>query len=75
MAKSIFKRQWHIYSKEGETLLNFVEDKIYYPDGSVREKDNVDKLRMMIENFINNPSYESSYRALNILREVEKIKI
>lgn len=69
------KRQWHIYSKEGETLLNFVEDKIYYPDGSVKEKDDVDKLRMMIENFINNPSYESSYRALNILREVEKIKI
>lgn len=69
------KRQWHLYSKDGETVLNFVEDKIYYPDGSVKEKDNVDKLRLMIENFLNRPSYESSYRALDILKEVEKIKI
>lgn len=69
------KRQWHLYSKNGETLLNFVEDKIYYPDGSTKEKDSVDKLKMMIENFISNPSYESSYRALEILKEVEKIKI
>lgn len=69
------KRQWHLYSKEGETVLNFVEDKIYYPDNSVKEKDNVDKLRMMIDNFIKNPSYDSSYRALDILKEVEKIKI
>lgn len=69
------KRQWHLYSKDGETVLNFVEDRIYYPDGSVKEKDNIDKLKLMIENFINNPSYESSYRALDILKEVEKIKI
>lgn len=69
------KRQWHLYSKEGETILNFVEDRIHYPDNSVKEKDNIDKLRMMIDNFIKNPSYDSSYRALDILKEVEKIKI
>lgn len=68
------KRQWHLYSTEGETLLNFVEDKIYYPDGSTKEKDDTDKLRLMIQKFINSPSYESAYRALNILKEIEKIK-
>lgn len=69
------KRQWHLYSEEGQTVLNFVEDKIYYPDGSVKEKDGVDKLKLMIENFINQPSYQSAYRAFDILKEVEKIKI
>lgn len=69
------KRQWHLFSRNGETLLNFVEDRIHYPDGSTKEKDNVDKLRMMIQNFIYNPSFESGYRAFDILNEVEKIKI
>ncbi|MDM7272999.1 Gfo/Idh/MocA family protein [Sulfurihydrogenibium azorense] len=69
------KRSWHLKSGSEETLLDFVEDKIIYPSGEVVEKDNIDKLKMMIEKFIKNPSYESSLRALNILKEIEKINI
>lgn len=69
------KRNWILKSKDNFITLDFVEDKILYPSGKVIEKDNIDKLKLMIENFIKKPSYESSYRALNILKEIEKLKI
>lgn len=67
------KRQWHLYSSEEETVLNFVEDTIYYGDSRIKEKDGVDKLKLMIENFLYNPSSDSSIRAFEILKEFEKI--
>jgi len=69
------KRNWYLKSDKDFITLDFVEDKIIYPSGQTVEKDGADKLRLMIEKFINNPSYESSYRALNILKEIEKINI
>ncbi|WP_297890255.1 Gfo/Idh/MocA family oxidoreductase [Sulfurihydrogenibium sp.] len=72
---SFLKRSWILKSKDEHILLDFVEDKIIYPSGKTVEKDSTDKLKLMIENFIKKPSYESSYRALNILKEIEKLKI
>jgi predicted dehydrogenase len=69
------KRSWYLKAKEEFITLDFVEDRILYSSGKTVEKDNIDKLKLMIENFIKKPSYESSYRALNILKEIEKIKI
>ena len=66
------RREWIMKGKEGNITLNFAEDKIIYHDGNVKEKDNIDKLELMISQFLNNPSFESSYRALNILKEFEK---
>lgn len=69
------KREWNLKSSEGDIILNFVEDKITYPSGKVVEKDNQDKLRLMIKEFLENPSYESSLRSLNILKEIENFKL
>ncbi len=66
------RREWLLKTDEGNITLNFVEDKIMYPSGKTVEKDNVDKLELMIKQFIENPSFESSYRALNILKEFNK---
>ena len=66
------RREWILKTKDGEIKLNFIEDKITYPTGETKEKDNVDKLELMIKQFIQNPSFESSFRALNILKEFNK---
>ncbi|WP_456402192.1 Gfo/Idh/MocA family protein [Persephonella sp.] len=66
------KREWILKTKEGDIVLNFVEDKIEYPTGDVKERDNIDKLELMIKQFIEKPSFESSFRALNILKEFNK---
>ncbi|NPA51884.1 MAG: Gfo/Idh/MocA family oxidoreductase [Aquificae bacterium] len=69
---SYLKREWVIDTNKGQLVLNFVEDKILYPDGTVVEKDNQDKLELMIEEFVKNPSQKSALRALNILEEFIK---
>ncbi len=69
------KREWNLKTSQGNINLNFVEDKITYPSGKVVEKDNQDKLRLMIKEFLENPSYESSLRSLNILKEIENFKL
>ncbi|ACO03439.1 MAG TPA: gfo/Idh/MocA family oxidoreductase [Persephonella sp.] len=69
------RREWILRSKEGEIKLNFVEDRIEYPSGKVKEKDNIDKLELMIKQFVQNPSFESSFRALNILKEFDKFRV
>ncbi len=66
------RREWILETDRGNLILNFVEDKIQYPDGKVVEKDGIDKLELMIKQFVEQPSYESSYRALNILEEFVK---
>ncbi len=66
------RREWILKGKEGNTILNFVEDKIVYPSGEIKEKDNTDKLELMIKEFIEKPSFDSAYRALNILKEFKK---
>ncbi len=69
------RREWILKTKEGNIIFDFVNDKIIYPDGIIKEKDNLDKLESMIKKFIENPSFESSYRALEILKEFDKFKI
>ncbi|WP_457625505.1 Gfo/Idh/MocA family protein [Persephonella sp.] len=66
------RREWLLKGKEGKIILDFAQDRILYKDGTVREKDDVDKLELMIKQFIENPSFESSFRALNILKEFKK---
>ncbi len=66
------RREWILKTSDGNILLNFVEDKIVYPSGKEKPKDNIDKLELMIKQFIETPSFESSYRALNILKEFKK---
>ncbi len=63
------RREWILKSDKGNITLNFVEDKIEYPTGETFLKDNVDKLELMIKEFIEKPSFDSAYRALNILKE------
>lgn len=65
------RREWLL---DENIKLNFVEDSIYH-NGNIIESDKKDKLKLMIQNFINNPSFESSFRALKILKEIENIKI
>jgi len=60
---------------KGDITLDFAEDKIIYPDGKVQEKDGVDKLELMIKQFLNEPSFESSLRAINILKEFTKFSV
>jgi predicted dehydrogenase len=69
------RREWILKTSDGDLVLNFAEDKIIYPSGEVKEKDNKDKLKLMIEEFLNKPSYDSTLRSINILKEIEKIKI
>jgi predicted dehydrogenase len=69
------KREWKLVGKNTEIVLNFVEDKILYPCGSVTENDKKDKLELMIKEFLEKPSFTSSYRALNILEEFNKFKV
>ena len=69
------RRQWLLKTKEGEITLDFAEDKIIYPAGAVVEKDSVDKLELMIKQFIKEPSFESSLRAINILKEFSKFSV
>ncbi len=69
------RREWILKTKEGEIIFDFVNDKIKYPSGKEAEKDNQDKLELMIKQFIQNPSLESSYRALKILEEFSKFDI
>ena len=69
------RREWILKTREGNIIFDFVNDKIIYPEGNVEEKDGLDKLESMIKNFIENPSFESSYRALEILKEFDKFKI
>ncbi|RMD45171.1 MAG: gfo/Idh/MocA family oxidoreductase [Aquificota bacterium] len=66
------RREWLLKTDKGNIILNFVEDKILYPTGKTVEKDETDKLELMIKQFVENPSFESSYRALNILKEFNK---
>ncbi len=66
------RREWILKGKKEKTVLNFVEDKIIYPSGKIKEKDNVDKLELMIKEFVEKPSFDSAYRALNILKEFKK---
>ncbi len=72
---TFLKRQWLLKTKEGNITLDFAEDKIIYPDGTVKYRDGVDKLELMIKQFIKEPSFESSYRAINILREFSKFSL
>ncbi len=65
------KREWHLKEEEKFIKLNFVEEKIIYPD-KIKPSDKKDKLELMITEFLNKPSFESAYRALNILEEFEK---
>ena len=68
------KREW-ILKKGGDFIkLNFVEDKLVYPH-MVVIPDKRDKLELMIKEFLTNPSFDSSYRALDILYQFEKNKI
>lgn len=69
------KREWTLKSKSGNIIFDFVNDKIIYPSGEIKEKDNIDKLEKMIKDFVENPSFESSHRALEILKEFDKFKI
>ncbi len=69
------RREWILKTSDGDLVLNFVEDKIMYPSGEVKEKDNKDKLKLMIEEFLNKPSYDSTLRSIDILKEIEKIKV
>ncbi len=69
------RREWILKNKNHEIKLNFAEDKIIYPDGTVKEKDNMDKLELMISEFLTKPAFESAYRALNILKEFNKFSI
>ena len=69
------RRKWILKTKEGEIIFDFVNDTIKYPDGRQEKKDNTDKLELMIKQFIQNPSFESSYRALQILEEFNKFDI
>jgi len=69
------RREWILKTKEGEIIFDFVNDTIKYPDGIQEKKDNTDKLELMIKQFIQNPSFESSYRALQILEEFNKFDI
>jgi len=68
------RREWILETDKGKITFDFVEDKIIYPDGTVKEKDNVDKLELMIKEFVETPSFKSAYRALNILNEFVKFK-
>lgn len=69
------RREWILKTKEREIIFDFVNDTIEYPDGKQEKKDNIDKLELMIKQFIQNPSFESSYRALQILKEFNKFGI
>lgn len=66
------RREWILKSDEGDVVLNFVEDKIEYPSGKIVPKDSSDKLELMIKEFVEKPSFDSAYRALNILKEFKK---
>lgn len=66
------RREWILDTDKGELVLNFIDDEIIYPDGNKVEKDGIDKLELMIKQFVEEPSYESAYRALNILEEFIK---
>ncbi|NPA13088.1 MAG: Gfo/Idh/MocA family oxidoreductase [Aquificae bacterium] len=68
------RREW-IIQGDKTVRVDLHQDKIYTDDGKVLEGDGKDKLEMMINQFIQSPSFESSYRALNILREFEKINL
>ncbi|RMA97066.1 Gfo/Idh/MocA family protein [Hydrogenothermus marinus] len=69
------KRKWILKTKNGDIVFDFVNDKIIYPSGEEKEKDGKDKLETMIKEFIENPTFESSYRALEILKEFDKFNI
>jgi len=69
------RREWILNTSRGKLTFNFAEDKIIYEDGSVKEKDKTDKLELMIKQFIEKPDFESSYRALNILKEFNKFSV
>jgi len=69
------RREWILKTGRGDIKLNFVQDRIEYPSGKVKEKDNIDKLELMIKQFTHNPSFESSFRALNILKEFDKFRV
>jgi predicted dehydrogenase len=69
------RREWILKTKNGNIIFDFVNDKTIYPEGKIKEKDNLDKLESMIKKVINNPSFESSYRALEILKEFNKFNI
>jgi len=69
------RREWILRKGEEDIKLNFVEDKIIYPRKKVKSPDKKDKLELMIKEFLQNPSFDSSYRALEILYQFEKNKI
>ncbi len=69
---SYLRREWIFDTDKGELVLNFVDDEIIYPDGKKVEKDGLDKLELMIKEFVEKPSNESALRALNILQEFIK---
>jgi len=69
------RREWILKTKEGKIIFDFANDTIKYSDGRQEKKDNTDKLELMIKQFIQNPSFESSYRALQILKEFNKFDV
>jgi len=69
------RREWILSSDKGNIIFDFVNDEIIYPDGTKVPKDNTDKLELMIKQFVEKPSFESAYRALEILKEFEKFNI
>jgi len=69
------KREWILKGEKNPIVLNFVEDKIVYSENNIVENDKKDKLELMIKEFLNKPSFESTFRALNILEEFNKFKI
>lgn len=69
------KREWILRKGEESIKLNFIEDKIVYSQNKVKPPDNKDKLELMIKEFLQNPSFDSSYRALEILTQFDKNKV
>ena len=69
------RREWILKKGVEEIKLNFLEDKIIYPQNKIKHSDNKDKLECMINEFLKFPKFDSSYRALEILSQFEKNKI
>ena len=67
------RREWILTKDEEKTILDFTTDTIYYPKGKAIEGDKKDKLETMIGEFLDKPSFDSSFRALKVLKQIEKI--
>ena len=67
------RREWILTQGEEKTIFDFTTDTIHYPKGISVEGDKKDKLEMMITEFLTNPTFDSSFRALKVLKQMEKI--